>query len=352
MEMTQEEDVRRVCKRLQSLDSDHWCQVWTDMAQSYEERGREQEELGNCENARRNYMLAFTYYRIAWFPLPNTSATKTAYRLSVDNYLKAASFYDSPFEKIVIPFAGNEGEGKEIPVYLRKPKDVERPPILINQPGIGVAKEFLSNVEPSFLERGIATLAMDMPGTGESPVTGATNAERLYDAIITYIQTRDDLDGSRVGLMGMSLGGYWAAKAAHTEFKRVAGVVFWGGGVHYYFQPDWQLKSRDAQSWLGNIDVVTTRYNAFGISSLDEWLEQAPNFSLLTQGILDQPCAPMLLINGKYDLQCPVEDIYLMLEHGLPKTARIFPGGHMGMTPQTLPTVVEWMVQRLQGITN
>ena len=116
-----------------------------------------------------------------------------------------------------------------------------------------------------------------------------------------------------------------------------------------YFQPDWQLKSRYATSWLGNVDVVTTRYHAFGMSSLYEWLEYAPRFSLLTQGILDQPCAPMFLVNGKYDLQVPVEDIYLLLEHGSPKTARIYPEGHMGNTPQTLPTVADWIAYQLQA---
>ena len=47
--------------------------------------------------------------------------------------------------------------------------------------------------------------------------------------------------------------------------------------------------------------------------------------------------------------QCPVADIHLLLEHGLPKSVRLFPGGHMGLTPQTLPTIVEWLAKQVRG---
>jgi hypothetical protein len=65
--------------------------------------------------------------------------------------------------------------------------------------------------------------------------------------------------------------------------------------------------------------------------------------SLLDQGLLDQPCAPLLLVNGKEDRQCPIEDVHLLIEHGSPKSVRLFPGGHMGHTPRTVPTIIEWL---------
>jgi len=48
----------------------------------------------------------------------------------------------------------------------------------------------------------------------------------------------------------------------------------------------------------------------------------------------------------------PIEDIYILLEHGSPKTVRVFPGGHMGTTPRTLPTVVDWVASRLHAKTS
>jgi len=348
MEMTREQDVRRVSDRLQNLESDHWCEVWSEIARPYEERGQAEEKAGKYNEAKDNYMLAYNYYRLSRFPVSNTAAKKAAYRSSVENYVRASRYFDPPLERVIIPFAGRTGEGKEIIVYLRKPKGIDRPPVLINHAGVDVFKEEQCLMEPAFLERGIATLSMDMAGTGESPILGALDAERLYAPVINYLQNRSDIDGSRMGVLGMSFGGYWTTKIAHTELSRLKGAVCWGGGVHYMFQSDWQYKCRYAPTHLGNEDLIVTRSHSFGISSFEEWLEYAPKLSLLSQGILDRPCIPLLIVNGKNDAHVPVEDHYLLLEHGSPKTIRLFPGGHMGMTPQTLPTVADWMSSQLR----
>lgn len=288
-------------------------------------------------------MLAYNYYRMARFPVPNTAAKKAAYRASVNNYVKASRYFDPPLERVVIPFEGRKGEGKEIRAYLRIPRGLERPAVLINHAGVDVFKEEQCLIEPAFLERGIATFSMDMAGTGESPVLGSLEGERIYSPVISYLQNRGDVDGSRVGILGMSFGGYWVTKVAHIEQSRLKAAVCWGGGAHYVFQPDWQYKCRYAPTHLGNEDLIVTRSHSFGIFSFEEWLEYVPKLSLLTQGILDEPCAPLLIVNGKNDAHVPLEDHYLLLEHGDPKTVRLFPGGHMGMTPQTLPTIADWV---------
>jgi esterase FrsA len=347
MEMTREEDVHQATDRLKSLDSDHWCQVWSKIASPYEERGQAEEEAGKFDLAKDNYMLAYNYYRMARFPVPNTPAKKAAYRASVDSYVKASRYFDPPLERVVIPFAGREGEGKEIRAYLRKPRGMDRPPVLINHAGVDVFKEEQCLIEPAFLERGVATLSMDMAGTGESPILGSLDAERIYDPIIAYLQNRSDIDGDRIGILGMSFGGYWVTKIAHIELDRLKAAVCWGGGVHYTFQPDWQHRCRYAPTHLGNEDLIVTRSHAFGIFSFEEWLEYVPKLSLLNQQILDRPCMPLLIVNGKNDAHVPLEDHYLLLEHGSPKTIRLFPGGHMGMTPQTLPTIRDWVSSQL-----
>ena len=347
MEMTREEDVKLAAERLQSLDSDHWCEVWSDLARTHEARGEAAEKAEKSAEARERYMLAYNYFRMARFPVPNTPAKKAAYRSSVDSYVKASRWFDPPLERVVIPFEGRKGEGREIRVYLRKPKGVDRPPVLINHAGVDVFKEEQCLMEPAFLDRGVATLSMDMAGTGESPILGSLDAERIYDPIISYLQKRGDLDGSRIGVMGMSFGGYWVTKIAHLKRERLQAAVCWGGGAHYTFLPDWQHKCRYAPTHLGNEDLIVTRSHSFGIFNFEEWLEYVPKLSLLSQGVLDGPCAPLLIVNGKSDAHVPIEDCYLLLEHGSPKTVRLFPGGHMGMTPETLPTIADWVSSRL-----
>jgi hypothetical protein len=38
----------------------------------------------------------------------------------------------------------------------------------------------------------------------------------------------------------------------------------------------------------------------------------------------------LLAVNGKLDDQAPIEDVYLLLEHGNPKEARVYPEGLQG----------------------
>jgi fermentation-respiration switch protein FrsA (DUF1100 family) len=147
--------------------------------------------------------------------------------------------------------------------------------------------------------------------------------------------------------VGASFGGYWSTKLAHVAADQLRAAVNWGGGIHYFFQPPWQERSRYADSYL--FDLIEARANLFGKKTFDELCEVMPALSLLDQGWLDKPCAPLLLVNGKEDKQVPIEDFYLLLEHGDPKTVRLFPGGHMGAIPNILNTVIGWLHQRMDA---
>jgi len=107
------------------------------------------------------------------------------------------------------------------------------------------------------------------------------------------------------------------------------------------FQPSWVEASRYPDSYL--MELVETRCRMLGAKNDAEYVSFFRRLSLLDQGLLENDCAPILLVNGKDDRQCPIEDVYLLAEHGSPKSVRLFPGGHMGLTPQTLPTIVKWL---------
>lgn len=104
---------------------------------------------------------------------------------------------------------------------------------------------------------------------------------------------------------------------------------------------------------MGPASLLDARSYIFGVKTLEEVLRIAPSLSLKAQGLLDQPSAPLLCVNGKEDDQHPVEDIYLLLEHGSPKEVRIFAGaGHMGRKPshsnhEVQEIVVRWLEQKL-----
>jgi fermentation-respiration switch protein FrsA (DUF1100 family) len=104
---------------------------------------------------------------------------------------------------------------------------------------------------------------------------------------------------------------------------------------------------------MGPASLLDARSYIFGAKTLDEVLKIAPSLSLVTQEIIDQPCAPLLCINGKLDDQHPVEDIYLLLEHGSPKDVRIIAdAGHMGRKPgqsndEVQRIVTTWLKRKL-----
>jgi pimeloyl-ACP methyl ester carboxylesterase len=194
-----------------------------------------------------------------------------------------------------------------------------------------------------YLAAGLATLAIDMPGVADAPLAGSEDGERLWDAVFDYIANRSDLDAARVGLHGGSTGGYWATKVAHTHADRVKAAVNQGGPAHFAFQKDWIIK---AQSGEYPFELAETLACAFGRSTGEEWIEFAPKLSLLDQGILDRSAAPLLCVNGIRDSVFPIDDMYLLLEHGKPKWARFYDNGHMGGS-DAQAIIVQWLRDRL-----
>jgi pimeloyl-ACP methyl ester carboxylesterase len=213
--------------------------------------------------------------------------------------------------------------------------------------GVDAWKEQMTQASDLLLAQGVATIAMDGPGTGESPVKGVPDAERQFLPVLDWTAAQADLDGAKPGCLGRSFGGYWATRLAHLHPDRLAGVVNWGGGAHFMFQPDWIGRSRYPDSYL--MELVETRQRMLGVDSWDGYLSAFRRLSLLDQGLLDRHCAPLLLVNGREDKQCPVADIDLLVEHGDPKAVRMFPGGHMGITPETLPTIIHWLCTRVKA---
>jgi hypothetical protein len=133
--------------------------------------------------------------------------------------------------------------------------------------------------------------------------------------------------------------------------------VFHGGNVHYGFQEKWLVPAfttGGATYLFGPASLLEARGQAMGTTSMEEFLKAAPNLSLKDMGLLDRPSAPLLGVNGKLDDQAPVEDIYLLMEHGNPKEARIYPQGHhMGRTPgmpedEIRNMIVAWLKAKLE----
>ncbi len=337
------EDVERVMTSLTSYDRDIWASAWSTVAKPYEEEAARAEKAGNTQSAKENYLLAYQYYRMARFPTINSEGKKQAYRKSQEMLLKAAKYFDVPIQRIEVPFKPQGNEGNKIVAYLRVPKIGTQPfPVLFSWGGIDGFKE--EQLNEAVLEHGLATLAIDGPGVGDCPLKGSENAERLFETVLDWIGTRKELDSKKVAIWGFSTGGYWAVKVGHLCKDRIACAVSQGGPVHYAFEREW-INQQDRGEYA--FEVYDTLAFAFGQSGYEEWIEYAPKLSLLNQGLLDKPCAPMLLVNGVHDSLFPIRDYYLLLEHGSPKCARFFEAGHMGFTRDTDRIITDWIYEKL-----
>jgi esterase FrsA len=350
-ERVDRKEVEGLLGRLTSLDPDLWGSEWGKLGTRHEANAEELAKLGKQE-AGESYYQAYEYYRIGRYPVPSSPAKMNCYKGALRSFLKAAPYLDPPLERIEILF-----EGKKVVGYLQIPRGVNRPPVVMHWGGVDGWKEDRRSNSEFFHKEGLATFTIDMPGAGENPCLGQEpRAERTFSAAIDYLETRADIDGKRIAVMGGSFGGYWAAKVAHTEAKRLRGAVNWGAGVHRTFQEEWlrpALTVTASQYLMGPASLLDARSYIFGVKTLEEVLNIAPSLSLVTQGLIDQPCAPLLCINGKEDDQHPISDFYLLAEHGSPKDIRIIAGaGHMGRKPgepndEVQEIVTTWLKQKL-----
>ena len=343
------EDARRVTAALKSLDKDHWAEEWCKVGKEYEAKGDAAAKAGVTGAALAElYMRAFDTYRTGRYPTFSSPGKKAAYRHSVRAFRKAATGFEVPLEIVEVPFKGGKLIG-----YLQKPVGVTRPPVVVQWGGVdGWKEDRMLNAE-ALMRQGLASLSIDMPGTGESPVLWSDRqAEDTYRAWLDHVAARGDVDGARIGLWGGSFGAYWAARLAHTCADKIKGAVFHGGNVHLGFQSEWLVPAftTGGETYLfGAASLLDARGQATGWTTMEQFIESIGRFSLLTMGLLEQPSAPILGINGKRDDQAPIGDVYLLMEHGRPKEARVYPEGrHMGRTAgmpeeQIWDTIAGWL---------
>ena len=204
---------------------DEWCAAWSARARVHEELGRASLKDGFRLTAGEHLIRAAIYYHFAKFVfVQDLKQMRAAHMKAVECYREGVAHARPPGERVSIPF-----NGKTIHGVLRKP-DTGRTPVLIMAPGLDSTKEEIHAYEEPFLARGIAVLAIDGPGQGEAeyeiPICG--DYERAAAAVVDWIERRKDLDAQKIGIWGVSLGGYYAPRAAAYE-KRIRACIALSG---------------------------------------------------------------------------------------------------------------------------
>ncbi len=213
---------------------DDWCREWGVTGAHYEQLAQEAEDDGRPQTAAgawRRAALAWHWGKFVFVDDP--AQQRAAHDRAVACYRKGAAALTPPADLVAIPY-----EGTTLPAYLRVPATAGPAPAVIMVPGLDSTKEELQATAEYYLARGMATLAIDGPGQGESeyelPIEPAY--EKVATAAVDFLSARGDIDAARIGLFGVSLGGYYAGRAAAYE-KRLVAVVALAGP--YRFDLDW-----------------------------------------------------------------------------------------------------------------
>jgi esterase FrsA len=350
-------DVKDAFTGIHTSDKDEWAAGFMHVADRYFDEARSLEkstDKADLAKANADYVRAWRLYSFGRWPIPASAGKQRSYEKAIQAFLAHAKFLDPPLEVVHIPF-----EGKEIIGYLRLPKNATGPvPLVIAVNGLDSRKEDLTESFGAILPFGIGFLAVDGPGTGQAPIKVSETSERMLSRVVDYAQSRPEIDKTRIAFHGVSWGAYWATKMAIVERARLRGASAQSPPVDRFFQKDFLMNSL-----LGNreylFDQVPALMNILeGVHTLDEMGEFLPKMSLVHQGLLGKPMAPMLILAGVLDTQVPIEDEYLLLSKGdVPKDAWINPhGGHLGRQVGVWPdprifkeVIIPWLVKTLQA---
>lgn len=283
-------DFEEVTASLSSWDD--WCRAWSERAAVHEGLGRQALGQHRFLSAGEHLQRAGVYYHFAKFLFVHDLAQMAAaHGKAVACRRLALAYLDPPGERVDIPYDGRHLHG-----ILRKPHGVDQPPVMVMVCGLDSAKEETDAYEQPYLARGIATLVFDGPGQGEGEYDFAIRGdyEVAVEAVINFIETRNDLDADRIGLWGVSLGGYYAPRAAAYE-KRVKACMALGGPYDF------------GTAWQGLPELTR---EAFRVRSKRDTLEEAERHAatLTLSKAASRITCPIYIMNGKLDRIVPWHD--------------------------------------------
>jgi 2,6-dihydroxypseudooxynicotine hydrolase len=319
-----------------SLDSwDQWCAGWSEVAAEHEQLGRDALAAGREMSAGAHLSQAAVYYHFAKFLFVDDLAQMRAAHLrAVACLTDALPFLDPPGRRVEIGF-----EGARIVGILREPTAQGPHPVMIMIPGLDSTKEELRSTEELFLERGIATFSVDGPGQGEAEYDLAIRGdwEVPGGAIIDYLATQPSLDPDRIGVWGVSLGGYYAPRVASGD-ERVKACIALAGP--FVFAANWD-----------NLPILTREAFRVRSKSPDEQTARARAAELSLEGRAELIRCPLLAVMGRLDRLIPWQHAQRLVdEAGGPAELLLLDKGNHGcanLAPFHRYAAADWAAGKL-----
>ena len=329
---------------------------WVNFADSLVTRAEAELQAGHELSAGALYARASVYYLVAErMQAHSFEPRREAFQKSLDTFALGIRYNRERAEIVEVPY-----EGTSFPAVFSVPAG-EAPaagwPAMVFCNGLDSMKEMLYRLglPAEFARRHIATLCVDQPGTGASlrqrNMPAVFDSERWAGAAVDYLQSRADVSAARVGMSGVSLGGYYAPRAAAFE-KRFKLCAVWGANYNWGELQKRRL-NREGENpvphYWEHVQWV------FGKSSLQEFMDFAPKMTLA--GVVEQITVPFLVTHGADDRQIPMDYATPQYENAVNSPDRLFKvfsdeeGGsaHAGSDNETVPAnfIADWVADRL-----
>jgi dienelactone hydrolase len=306
------DEVDRACRPIRELAAQgsdvgtkEFMASWQRVADQLEEQAAEAEKAGHLRTAGQKYFRAAAYLCQAERMQSASDPNRTlVYQHCLDLMQKSFDLVDPATSRVAVPF-----EGTTLPAYFTRAErtDGTPAPTMVMWNGLDSTKEHMYTSEwpKEMAARGISTLMVDCPGSGEALRFGDLKArvttEDWAKACVDYLETRDDVDSDRIGLVGWSLGGYYAPRAAAYE-KRIKLVVAWGAN-HNWGEVQKKRVEREGENpvphyWEHVLWV-------WGGDDVETFIRDAEAVNL--NGVVEEITCPFLITHGENDRQIDVK---------------------------------------------
>lgn len=321
--------------------------AWDAVANRLIASAQDDEQLGRLVGAGDKYYRASLYTSQAErLQSPKWAGRNAAYQKSIDLLLKHAELAKVDLRRVEIPF-----EGASLPGYFMQAEgtDGAAAPVIIQWNGLDSTKEMMyySGFPQQLARRGISTLMVDTPGSGEAlrlrGLTSRYDTEVWAMACVDALESMPEVDSERIGIVGWSLGGYYAPRAAAFE-KRLKLVVAWGAN-HNWGEVQHGRVNREGENPVPHYwDHVQW---VWGASSKEEFLEIADRVTL--NGVVENITVPFLITHGAHDRQINVkyaEQSYAQAINSPDRVLRVFDdpeGGTEHISIDNMPIVAAYI---------
>ena len=280
-----------------------------------------------------------------------------------ETYARARAIFDKSTvlgrlnrERVEIPL----GKGFMSALFTRAPGDGAKPTVVYCN-GLDSCKEMLywSRLPEALAQRGISTLCVDQPGTGEAlrlqnlPVD--PHSENWASKAVDWLERQPEVDATRIGMTGISLGGHFAPRAVAYEPRFASGAV-WGANHNWREVQDKRMK-REGENPVPHYWAHV--FWAFGAVDMADFLEKSSAMNL--NGHMDRIRVPFLVTHGAHDRQISVDyahQAYDQLTNSPRRELKIFTereGGveHVGADNMSFGRdyIADWFAETLGGHT-